>query len=43
LEQGNRFSEEERKQLEEIHAHQERHGDAVKGKKHLGAVILPVD
>ena len=32
LEQGNRFSETERRQLEEIHAHQERHGDAVKGK-----------
>ena len=43
LEQGNRFSEEERKQLEEIHAHQERHGDAVKGKQHLGAVILPAN
>ncbi|KAF2633270.1 4-hydroxyphenylpyruvate dioxygenase [Macroventuria anomochaeta] len=30
LEQSNRFSEAEAKQLKEIHEHQERHGDAVK-------------
>ncbi|KAJ4318581.1 hypothetical protein N0V94_004359 [Neodidymelliopsis sp. IMI 364377] len=30
LEQSHRFSEEEAKQLKEIHEHQERHGDAVK-------------
>jgi 4-hydroxyphenylpyruvate dioxygenase len=40
LEQGNRFSEEERRQLEEIHAHQERHGDAVKGKQRAGPLSL---
>jgi 4-hydroxyphenylpyruvate dioxygenase len=31
LEQSSRFSEDEARQLAEIHAHQERHGDAVKG------------
>lgn len=33
LEQKSRFSPEDEKMLEEIHAHQERHGDAVKGKQ----------
>lgn len=31
LEQGSRFSQEDEQLLKEIHAHQERHGDAVKG------------
>lgn len=32
LEQGSRFGPEDEQLLKEIHAHQERHGDAVKGK-----------
>jgi len=32
LEQSTRFSQEDERLLKEIHAHQERHGDAVKGK-----------
>ena len=32
LKQSSKFTEEEAKQLHEIHEHQERHGDAVKGK-----------
>jgi 4-hydroxyphenylpyruvate dioxygenase len=32
LEQGSRFSKEDEQLLREIHEHQERHGDAVKGK-----------
>lgn len=32
LEQSTRFSKEDEQLLREIHAHQERHGDAVKGK-----------
>jgi 4-hydroxyphenylpyruvate dioxygenase len=35
LEQAPRFSVEDERLLEEIHAHQERHGDAVKGLRHL--------
>jgi 4-hydroxyphenylpyruvate dioxygenase len=34
LKQSSRFSEEDAKLLHEIHEHQERHGDAVKGKFH---------
>ena len=33
LEQSSRFSPEEEKLLKEMHEHQERHGDAVKGKQ----------
>jgi 4-hydroxyphenylpyruvate dioxygenase len=33
LEQSDRFGEEDARQLKEIHKHQERHGDAVKGKQ----------
>lgn len=32
LKQSSRFSQEEERQLKEIHEHQEKHGDAVKGK-----------
>ena len=31
LEQSTRFSEEDARSLQEIHEHQEKHGDAVKG------------
>jgi len=32
--QSSRFTGEDEKLLREIHAHQERHGDAVKGRSH---------
>lgn len=35
LEQSSRFSDEDEKLLREIHVHQERHGDAVKGELSL--------
>jgi 4-hydroxyphenylpyruvate dioxygenase len=38
LEQSTRFSEEDAQLLKEIHAHQERHGDAVKGKSNMYSV-----
>jgi 4-hydroxyphenylpyruvate dioxygenase len=41
LEQSTRFSADDEKLLSEIHEHQERHGDAVKGESHTGSTNNP--
>jgi 4-hydroxyphenylpyruvate dioxygenase len=45
LEQSSRFDEEDAQALQEIHAHQEKHGDAVKGtlpsNSHSPTTLIP--